>query len=302
MSNMLQSNQDAIASVQLIIRRLRPVLAFLIIVIVLIAVWEGYKALGTATGNKVPFTGLELPIRSDDTSMPHVWNIFQALFRPARRGGEDVLLVILLKSALFTWREAALGFVIGSVIGFALGVAFVHSTLLEQGFMPYVVASQTVPLLAIAPMIVIWGSRLNWPAWWSVSIISAYLTFFPVTINTLRGLRSPDPTALELMRSYAATKWEVLWKLRVPAALPYILTALKVSATASVIGAIVGELPSGVAEGLGRALLTFMYYYVSGPEKLFASILVAALLGILFVNLIVQIERRVIPVTRRLDE
>jgi NitT/TauT family transport system permease protein len=295
----------------------RQVVAFAAILLVLCALWEGYKVLGAATGGKIPFTaalgaatggeiipveGINLPVRSDDKSMPHLWSIVGALFRPAQRGGADILLVLLLRSALFTWREAAVGFLIGSLIGFALGVIFVHSQLLERGLMPYVVASQTVPLLAIAPMVVIWGSQLKWPAWIAVTIISAYLTFFPVTINTLRGLNSPDPTALELMRSYAASRWQVLWKLRVPAALPYIFTALKISATTSVIGAIIGELPSGIAEGLGRALLTFSYYYISGPEKLFAAIIVSALLGIAFVLIVMLIERYVVPAQRRLAE
>ena len=214
--------------------------SMLLILLVLAGAWEGYKALGAATQGVVPFTTLPLPVRADDKSMPHLGTILGTLFQPARRGGELMLWQILLEAALFTWREALAGFVLGSLVGFLLGVVFVHSSLLERGLMPYVVASQTVPLLAIAPMVVIWGSRLNLPAWTSVTMISAYLTFFPVTINTLRGLNSPEPTALELMRSYAASRWQILWTLRVPAALPYVFTALKISASVSVIGAIVG--------------------------------------------------------------
>jgi NitT/TauT family transport system permease protein len=272
-----------------------------LVLLVLCGLWEGYKAIGEATGNKIPFTDIALPVRSTDNSMPHVWQMVGTLFEPARRGGAEILLAILLRNALFTWREALVGFAIGSLIGFTLGVIFVHSSLLERGLMPYVVASQTVPLLAIAPMVVIWGSRLGWPAWASVTVISAYLTFFPVTINTLRGLTSPEATALELMRSYAATPWEVLWKLRVPAALPYIFTALKISATTSVIGAIVGELPSGIPDGLGRSLLTFAQYFSTGPEKLFAAVLISALLGIAFFGVVALIERLVIPPSRRLE-
>lgn len=282
--------------------RLRKTLVFLALLLALCILWEGYKALGAATGDKIPFTDARLPIRSDDRSMPHIWDIVGALFKPAQRGKDDTLLSILVQSALFTWREAAVGFLIGSLIGFWLGVMFSRWLLLERGLMPYVVASQTVPLLAIAPMVVIWGSQLGWSAWIAVTIISSYLTFFPVTINTLRGLRSPDPTAIELMRSYAAPEWQVLWKLRVPAALPYVFTALKISATASVIGAIIGELPSGIAEGLGRSLLTFSYYYISGPEKLYAAIIVSALLGIAFTSIIMVIERWVVPLQRRLAE
>jgi NitT/TauT family transport system permease protein len=280
----------------------RRAVAFVAVVLMLCVLWEGYKALGAATNGRVPLTTLPLPVRPDDRSMPHVWTIVRTLFEPARRGGEDILLVILLRAALFTWLEAALGFVLGSLVGFVLGAALGRFRLLERSLMPYIVASQTVPLLAVAPMVVIWSGRLNWPAWWAVSIISAYLTFFPVTINTLRGLRSPHPTAVELMRSYAASEWQTLWKLRLPAALPYIFTALKVSATASVIGAIVGELPSGIPDGLGRILLNFAQYFSTGPERLFAAVLGSALLGIVFFLVVALAERLLLPQNRRLSE
>jgi NitT/TauT family transport system permease protein len=170
----------------------------------------------------------------------------------------------------------------------------------ERAFMPYVVASQTVPIIAIAPMVVVWGGRIDLPQWLSVSLIAAYLTFFPVAINTLRGLRSPQPTALELMRSYASSPSETLWKLQVPAALPYIFTALKVSAAASVIGAIVGELPAGLRGGLGRDLLQFSQQFTAAPEKLFAAVLIAGIAGILFVGLITALEHRWVEANRRL--
>lgn len=289
-------------------RALKPILYFILIVLCLNVFWEGYKLLaapggtylrGTvpveATAEKPPgalcasigLCQLKLPIRADDRSMPHVWEIYGTIFEPPRRGSDTILLTILAKASLFTLQEALAGFLIGGILGFGLGVLFAHSGLLERGLLPYVVASQTVPLLAIAPMVVIWfGGN-----WLSVAIIAAYLTFFPVTINTLRGLRSPDPTAVELMHSYAASRWDILWKLRVPAALPYIFTALKVSATASVVGAIIGELPSGIADGLGRVILNFNQYYATGPEKLWASILFASLTGMVFFLVITLLER-----------
>jgi NitT/TauT family transport system permease protein len=165
--------------------------------------------------------------------------------------------------------------------------------------MPYVVASQTVPIIAIAPMVVVWGGRVNLPQWLSVSMIAAYLTFFPVAINTLRGLRSPEPTSIELMRSYASTPSETLWKLQVPAALPFIFTALKVSAAASVIGAIVGELPAGLRGGLGRDLLQFSQQFTAAPQKLFAAVIIAGLAGIAFVGLVTFVEHRVVAPARR---
>jgi NitT/TauT family transport system permease protein len=204
-----------------------------------------------------------------------------------------------MKAAFLTLREALVGFLIGGIVGFGLGVLFVRSATAERAFMPYVVASQTVPIIAIAPMVVVWGGRLAVPHWLTVSIIAAYLTFFPVVINTVRGLRSPEATSMELMRSYASTPREILWKVQVPAALPYIFTALKVSAAASVIGAIVGELPAGFRGGLGRDLLQFSQQFTAAPQKLFAAVVIAGLAGIVFVGLVTLTEHRLVAATRR---
>ncbi|MBI3241147.1 MAG: ABC transporter permease [Chloroflexi bacterium] len=254
-------------------------LGVMVVISALLWFWEVYIALGNATGNVLPLT--DFPWK-----MPHWQNIAEQLLQPARRNGPTLLVGILAEAALFTWREAFAGFVAGSVLGFVLGVIFAHSKLLERALLPYAIASQTVPILAIAPMIV---SGLG-AGWLPVAVISAYLTFFPVTVNTLRGLLSPDPTAVELMRSYAAPQWAVLWKLRVPAALPYIFTALKVSATASVVGAIVGELPSSRSDGLAAAILRASGNYASEPEKLWAAIVIASLVGILFFVAVSLIE------------
>ena len=162
---------------------------------------------------------------------------------------QPALITVLLHKTLFTAKEAAFGFAIGAVVGFGLGVVLVHSRLLQRGLLPYIVASQTIPILAIAPMVIIWVNPKLPPSlqgWGAVAVIAAYLTFFPVAINSLRGLQSADPRALELMRTYGAGRWAVLWKVRVPSSLPYVFAALKIAATASVVGAIIGELPSGM--------------------------------------------------------
>lgn len=280
----------------------RTTVSFLGTVAVLILLWEGYKAMGQATDGMWPGTALDLPVRTNERSMPHIWDIVGSLFSPARRGGEDILLVILVRAAVWTWRSALIGFVLGSLVGFSLGVLFVRSSLAERGLMPYVIASQAVPVLAIAPILVVWSGRLEFPNWVPISIISAYLAFYPVAINTLRGLRSPEATSMELMRSYAASPSQVLWKLQIPASLPYLFPALKISASASVIGAIVGELPAGFPEGLGRAILSFASSFSSAPEKLFASVFVSALLGLVFVGMVALIERLTVPPAMRLGE
>ncbi|MGI8658206.1 MAG: ABC transporter permease [Candidatus Limnocylindria bacterium] len=263
---------------------LRRVAIFVAFAALILAAWEGVKFIGgdpwrTETWTWVP--PLDIWFASD-LLLPHTWDIFGALAAPVQRGSDASLAQFLLGAAAYTWREAAIGFVVGAIIGISLAAAFVHSTLLERAFVPYVIASQTIPIVALAPMIVFAFG----PDVLSVVIIATYLTFFPVTIAMIRGLRSPDPRALELMRSYAASRRSIFWKLRMPASLPYLFTALKVSATASIVGAIVGEGPGQIRDGLGRAIINFNNQYISGPEKLWATIIACALLGIIFFGLI----------------
>jgi NitT/TauT family transport system permease protein len=130
--------------------------------------------------------------------------------------------------------------------------------------------------------------------WGAVAVIAAYLTFFPVAINTLRGLHSADPRAVELMRSYAANRWHILWKLRVPASFPFLFAALKISAPAAVVGAIIGELPSSIQDGLAGAILNFNQYYISSPPSLWAVNIVAAVLGITFFCVVAIAEKLVV--------
>lgn len=277
---------------------LRRVIAFLVVLLGVLALWEGYKLFGVMTGGTWPFTDIAMKPRPGNNSMPHVWDIVGALFRPARRGGEP-LLGVLAVATLYTLREALAGFLIGGIAGFAIGVVFVRSQAAERAFMPWVVASQTIPIIAIAPMVVVWGRQLDVPGWVAVSIIAAYLTFFPVVINTVRGLRSPEATATELFHSYAATHSQRLWKLQVPSALPYIFTALKISAAASVVGAIVGELPAGFGDGLGRALLQFNQVFSADPSKLYATVLMSAIGGIAFVGIVALAEKLTLPTRLR---
>jgi NitT/TauT family transport system permease protein len=269
----------------------RPVLgrgAMLVgVLVALCLLWEAFKWFGETTGLKIGTFVV------NDRTFPHTYDIVGQLFEPSRRNG-PLLIEVLWDAALFTAKEAAVGFFLGAAIGFTLGVILAHSRLLQRGFLPYIVASQTIPILAIAPMVVVWLGGRGFPDWFSVSIIAAYLTFFPVTINTLRGLTSVDPRALELMRSYAAHPLQILWRLRLPTSLPYLFAAFKIAATASVVGAIIGELPASIQDGLGGAILNFNQYYLSSPESLWATNLIAALLGITFFLIVVAVEKIVV--------
>jgi NitT/TauT family transport system permease protein len=265
-------------------RRIATFVAFGIAVLVL---WEAVKWIGGVPWRfkDVLGTGLAIdhvpPFRfpfASDLNLPHWFSILGALAAPVQRNADDSLGQFLVGAAFYTWREAAIGFVVGALLGLVLATVFVHSRLLERAFVPYVVASQTIPIVALAPMIV----YAFGPSVASVVVIATYLTFFPVTIAMIRGLRAPDPRALELMRSYAAGRWAIYRKVRLPASLPYLFTALKIAATASIVGAIIGEGPGGIPDGLGRAIINFNQQYISGPEKLWAAILVSSLLGVSF--------------------
>ncbi|HUQ44504.1 MAG TPA: ABC transporter permease [Candidatus Limnocylindria bacterium] len=258
----------------------------LLFLVLLLGVWEGAKALGGDPWRFEDANGAETVYRPpfkwafvNDLKLPHVWDIAGALAAPVQRQQQETLGAYLVGAALYTAREAALGFVFGGILGLAIAAVFVHSKLAERAFMPYVVASQTIPILALAPLIAFaFGNGVL-----GIVIVASYLTFFPVAIAELRGLSSPDPRALELMRSCAASRWTIFWKLRMPASLPYLFAALKIAATASIVGAIVGEgNPGGSRFGLGRSILNFNEQYTSAPEKLWAAILVASLLGLSF--------------------
>ncbi len=273
----------------------RQALTFALFLVGILVLWEAVKFVGGTPWRFPNALGLgwdvfhDPPFRwpfANDLVLPHWFNILGVLGQPVQRGTDQSLAQFLAGAAFYTWREAAIGFVLGAVLGLALATVFVHSRLLERAFVPYVVASQTIPIVALAPMVVFaFGPNIT-----SVVIIATYLTFFPVTIAMIRGLRSPDPRALELMRSYAATRWAVYRKVRLPASLPYLFTALKIAATASIVGAIIGEGPGGVPDGLGRAIINFNQSYITSPEKLWGSILVSALLGVVFFVLIRILE------------
>jgi NitT/TauT family transport system permease protein len=269
-------------------RRLAVTVATTALVLaVLIGGWELYRWIWISAGWTWPFV-------VDDTSMPHVHTIVQALFEQPTAGVGDILIVQLFHAALFTAKEAAVGFALGASIGFALGVLMSQWRILQRGLLPYVVGSQTVPILAVAPIVVVYLGSLHVAAWFSVAVIAAYLTFFPVAINTLRGLLSTDRRAVELMRAFAAGRWTILWKLRIPAALPYIFSALKVSATACIVGAIIGEAPSSIQEGLGGYIVNFNQYYTLSPQNLWATNLIAAALGIAFFLVVVLAEKLIV--------
>ena len=286
-----QEQRDAV------VRTVRRVVVFVIFLIILGLLYSAYKALGQALDDAQTewwLIGSFLP-RTTDSAMPPIIDILTGFFDPAQRGSDTQLWELIWEAGRNTFREAAVGFVIGVLIGLAIAILLHRSKWVERSLLPYVVASQTIPLVVIAPLVVIWGRNnfdwlpWEWQDWMSVSLIATYLTFFPVAINGLRGLKSPEPAAVELMDSYASSWARTLWKLRLPASLPFLFPAFRIAATASVVGAIVGEISAAVPGGLGRLILQF-YVESTGGTRLYAAVIGAAILGLVFVGLITAVE------------
>lgn len=188
-----------------------------------------------------------------------------------------------------TLSSTLLGFLLGTVLGGLLAVGIVHVVSLEKSLMPWVISSQTIPILAIAPMVIVVLGAIGLKGLIPKAIISTYLCFFPVTIGMVKGLRSPNPLQMDLIRTYSADKWQTFWKLRFPSSVPFLFTSLKVAIAASLVGAIVGELPTGAQAGLGARLLAGSYY--GQTIQIWSALITAALVAALMVALVGYIEK-----------
>jgi NitT/TauT family transport system permease protein len=266
----------------------------LLALIVLAACWELYKLVIPEDGVKIGGS-LILP-RSDDASMPHLSEIFDVFGQQEVAGGSGgTVLSSVIDSVWYSLRLAAAGFAVGVVVGSLLALAMQRLRIVERALLPYVVLSQTVPLIALAPLVYGWSGNLSlfgldWKPWMSVSVIAAYLAFFPVAIGALRGLASPPPVQTELLACYAASWWQTLLRLRLPASVPYLIPALKLAAAASVVGAIVAEISIGLQGGIGRLIITYAQQATGDPARVYAPILGAAVMGLVAVGLISALD------------
>lgn len=198
----------------------------------------------------------------------------------------------LVFHAWVTLSSTLLGFVTGAALGILLAVGIVHVNTLEKSLMPWVISSQTIPILAIAPMVVVVLGSIGLKGLVPKAIISTYLCFFPVTIGMVKGLRSPDPLQMDLMRTYNASRWQTFRLLRWPSSLPFLFASLKVAIAISLVGAIVGELPTGAKAGLGARLLAGSYYGMT--IQIWSALVTAALLAATMVALVGVVERQLL--------
>ncbi|MEY2886313.1 MAG: hypothetical protein RJB40_1168 [Actinomycetota bacterium] len=259
--------------------------------IALVAVlWELYKVVGPEKGGKL--FGVAILPRSNDTAMPHIWEMLSRYAEPEMRSPNSKLIwFVVLKGAFYSFRLALVGFILGSVIGVALAALMTRFKTMERGLLPYLVISQTVPLIALAPLVVSWGGKLEifgftWPRWLSASVLGAFLAFFPIAVGTLRGLKSAPAASLELMDSYAASWKQTLFKLRFPAAIPYMVPAFKLGASGAVIGVVVAEISTGLKGGVGRLIIEYARQATGDPAKVFTAVFGAAGLGLAMAGLV----------------
>jgi NitT/TauT family transport system permease protein len=197
----------------------------------------------------------------------------------------------LVYHSLVTLSATGLGFLLGALLGIALALLIVHSRVLERSLLPWIICSQMVPILALAPIFIVVLGAIGLHGLLPKSIISAYLCFFPIAIGMVKGFTSPDPLQIELMRTWSATPRQVLWKLRWPTSIPYLFASLKVAITISLIGAIVAELPTGAEAGIGARLLAGSYY--GQTIQIWAALVAAAVLASSLIGLVGLVERGV---------
>jgi NitT/TauT family transport system permease protein len=262
---------------------------FVLAIASVVVLWEGYKIVGPQDGGKL--FGVSILPRANNTAMPHVWDMLSRYNRPEVRGSDTKIWSVVLSGTLFSLRLSLVGFFLGTTIGVGLAILMSRFKVVQRGLLPYLVMSQTVPLIALAPLVVSWGGKLEigsfvWPRWLSASILGTFLAFFPIAVGTLRGLASAPAAAVELMDSYAASWKQTLFKLRFPAAVPFMVPAFKLGASGAVVGVVVAEISTGLKGGIGRLIIEYAREATGDPAKVFTAVFGAAALGITMSGLV----------------
>jgi NitT/TauT family transport system permease protein len=266
-------------------RRVRPVLLGIAGIVVLALLWEGYKAVGPAQG--VIVGHLTVLPRTSDLAMPHLITMFARLGQPViSSAGSPPLWLAVVRAAGFTLGISAVGWIVGVVVGFLLAMLMQRLRTAESALLPWIVLSQTVPLIALAPLVAGIGNQIRfgegrWQEWMSVAVIASYLAFFPVSIGALRGFESPDQAHIELMHAYSVGWWKTFVHLRLPASVPYLLSALRLAAASAVVGTVVAEISIGLSGGVGRMMIEYASASSGDPGKPWAPIFGAIAVGLI---------------------
>ena len=274
-------------------RAARKTALFVVAVFAVGCLWEIYKLIGPVDGGTV--FGWRVIPKASDRAMPHTWDMIARLLEPENRSGGSPIAVTVAGYSWYTLRLAAVGLVVGGVVGIGLAVLMARWRIASRAILPWVIMSQTVPLIALAPQVVSWSGKIDlfgweWPRWASVCALAAFLSFFPVAVGTLKGLTSVPAASLELMDTYAVPWRVTLVKLRFPAAVPFIIPSLKLAATLSVVGVIVSEISTGIRGGIGRAVISYQQASTGDAEKIYAAVFGAAALGLALFGSVVLLD------------
>jgi NitT/TauT family transport system permease protein len=283
----------------------RKAVLFIVALVLAAAVWEFYKWVGPEAGGQV--LGWKILPKTSPNAMPHVWDMGGRLFDNESRTSTRQIWRVVLAGVWYSFRLAFLGLVIGAIVGVGLAVLMARFNVVRRGLLPYLIISQTVPLIALAPLVASWGGRLRpfgWesPRWMAVVLLGAFLAFFPISVGTLRGLESTPATSLELMRSYAASWSQTLRRVRFPAAIPHMIPAFRLAAAASVVGVVVAEISTGQRGGIGRLVIEYGRQATSDPEKVYTAVFGAAVLGLVMALLIATTDWLVMRGRQRVEE
>lgn len=277
---------------------MRSVIPILVVLVALIVIWYGAAIALNAPWayNKAERANVELNVQAlvadtwsqDKPRLPAPHQVVTEIWKTT------VEKKITSKRSLvfhgwITLSSTLLGFAIGTTLGIFLAVGIVHNKAMDMSVMPWAIASQTIPILAIAPMIIVVLNSVGIQGLLPKAFISAYLSFFPVVVGMVKGLRSPDRMQLDLLKTYHATNTQKFWKLRLPSSMPYLFASLKVGIAASLVGAIVGELPTGAIRGLGARMLAGSYY--GQTIQIWSALLMAAILAAILVAVVTFVQR-----------
>ena len=268
-----------------------------IISVCILIIWYGFSiilnsswAFDKAERNEVQLTFIELV---DDT-----WSQKKPKLPAPHQVGQEMWKTIFYKKVTskrslvyhgwITLSATLSGFLLGTILGICLALAIVHDKATDLSVMPWIITSQTIPILALAPMIIVVLSSIGFTGLMPKAVISMYLSFFPIVVGMVKGLRSPDLLEIDQMKTWSASRFQILLKLRFPKSIPYLFTSLKLGMAASLVGAIVGELPSGAIAGLGARMLSGSYY--GQTIQIWSALFTAAILAASLVGLIGAIQ------------
>ncbi|MEL5877737.1 ABC transporter permease [Cereibacter sphaeroides] len=280
---------------------MRSILPVLTVVAVIVALWYGAAAAMNAqwvrdqaarAGTEVSLAQILPQTMSQERPvLPAPHQVAKGLWEGVA-GQKITSKRSLVYHGWITLSATLLGFGIGTGLGILLAIGIIHNRAMDQSVMPWAIASQTIPILAIAPMIIVVLNSIGVSGLLPKAVISAYLSFFPVVVGMVKGLRSPDAMQLDLLSTYNASRAQAFWKLRLPASMPYLFASLKVGIAASLVGAIVGELPTGAVAGLGARLLSGSYY--GQTIQIWSALFAAAIVAAALVGIVGAIQARVL--------